>query len=152
MALPLVDIPPPPSSTSTLNALPQRAFCICWVAPGACAMRTVGLTLVLALSLFGVAAAQLITPGRVAPMRPQLCGAGMSCAAPTPANCSGHGRLVTGLCACMPGWSGASCAAPMGSVCSGHGQIFNGRCVCSSFWMGPDCSMAGFSLTGRLIP
>jgi hypothetical protein len=74
--------------------------------------------------------------------------------APSPqaaALCSGHGRVVSGLCACAPGWSGLSCQAPLGSICDGHGIKEAGRCVCTTFWMGPNCSIPGLSLTGRLI-
>jgi hypothetical protein len=75
---------------------------------------------------------------------------------PTPATqpaplCSGHGRVVSGLCACAPGWSGLSCQAPLGLICDGHGVEESGRCVCTTYWMGPTCSIPGLSLTGRLI-
>jgi|WetSurMetagenome_2_1015567.scaffolds.fasta_scaffold22823_2 hypothetical protein len=120
-------------------------------------MRAFGLALVLALGLTAVASAQNIQLRNTLPGSRPGSGATAGAAltgrqSPTASVCSGHGRLVSGLCACAPGWSGGSCEAPQGSICSGRGAIVNGRCVCSTFWMGPDCSMAGLSITGPVFP
>ncbi len=113
-------------------------------------MKIVRMALAFSLVLFAVAAAQTPAPRGPGPLDKPACTAGMSCPSAA-AICSNHGRLVAGLCACSPGWSGSSCEALAGSICNGHGSMNNGRCICSTFWMGPDCSMAGFSLTGPVF-
>lgn len=117
-------------------------------------MRIVRTALAFSLSLSAVAAAQTPMPRSAAPLSSPPRAVGVIGAYPAPAAsmCNGRGRPVAGLCACAPGWTGANCEAPAGSMCSGHGVLLNNRCVCSTYWMGPDCSMAGFSLSGMLIP
>lgn len=110
-------------------------------------MKMLWMVLALGLALGGPAAAQT-------QRLPNLDSPAATSPSPTPQGalvCSGHGHVVSGLCACAPGWTGLSCQAPLGSICDGHGIKEAGRCLCTTYWMGPNCSIPGLSLTGRLI-